>query len=165
MGAATWFPDSRRVLFIAAAPGEGERAYVQDIDGGQRKAVGPVGIGSPSSIARRPDDRRLVAERPGPLFADGTQWPTRVAAPSRMIGRFSGVLMGARCSSDGEADWLPRSSAVELATGRRTLVYEVSARDPAGAAGPSAAHHSGWEIVRVLFQRVLDDLFLVDGLK
>ena len=42
VGAATWFPDSRRVLFIAATPGEGERAYVQDIEGGQRNAVGPA---------------------------------------------------------------------------------------------------------------------------
>jgi len=72
VGRATWFPDSPRVLFIATTPGEGMRAYVQDIDGGQRNAVGPARINWPSVS---PDGQTIAAWSPnGPILfsPDGT---------------------------------------------------------------------------------------------
>jgi Tol biopolymer transport system component/predicted Ser/Thr protein kinase len=42
--AATWFPDSQRLLFAGSEPDRGLRLYVQDVDGGTPRPIGPEGI-------------------------------------------------------------------------------------------------------------------------
>ena len=54
---------------------------------------------------------------------------------------------------------------VELATGRRTLVYEVGARDSAGADAPWVRITPDGKSHAYSFWRTLDDLFLVQGLR
>jgi dipeptidyl aminopeptidase/acylaminoacyl peptidase len=167
VGTATWFPDSRRVLFIATTQGEGERAYIQDIEGGQRKAVGPAGISS-VRVSVSPDGQTIAASSPNGaiLFSsDGTQLP-----PCR------GTELNDRpiqWSADGRSLYVIRVGRlvtqifrIELATGRRTMLYELAARDPAGASAPL-----GMRLTRdgksyaYFWQRSLDDLYLVEGLK
>src|SRR4030095_7922510 len=64
----TWFPDSRRVLFAAEANGR-FRIYLQELDGGEARPIGPPEITPrpPSELPEAstgvsPDGRMLVAE-------------------------------------------------------------------------------------------------------
>ena len=70
-----WFPDGRRILFSAIEPGHEARLYVQDVDGGKPRAVGPEGLRLPSfGGAVSPDGTRTIAFDPdsGPvLYAIG----------------------------------------------------------------------------------------------
>jgi serine/threonine protein kinase len=167
VGSATWFPDSRRVLFIAATQGEGERTYIQDIEGGQRKAVGPAGIG-PVRVSVSPDGQTIAASSPNGaiLFSsDGTQFrPCRGTEPGdRPI----------QWSADGRSLYVIRVARqityifrIELATGRRTTLYELAARDPAGASAPLGMHLSrDGKSYAYALERILNDLYLVEGLK
>jgi Tol biopolymer transport system component len=152
-------------LFIAAAAGEDQRAYLQDIDGGQRTAIGPVGISSPTVS---PDGQTIAAASPnGPVL-------------------FSANGSGVRSFRGAEADDMPvgwtanggslfvrrpkrlvsQIFRVEVATGRRTLVDEVSARDWAGVNGPPSVRITpDGKSYAYSFFRAQDDLFLVEGLK
>ena len=164
---ATWFPDSRRVLFTAeATAGEGVRAYVQDIGGGQRTPVGPVGIGSPVAVS--PDGETIAAASPnGPVLfsVNGNEArPVRGTEPDDSPVQWS---------TEGRSLYVSRVQRqvsqifrVELLTGRRTLVHEVSARDWAGASWPFQLRITpDGKSYAYTFQRLLDDLFLVEGLK
>jgi len=167
VGLATWFPDSRRVLFIGTTQGEGQRAFIQDIEGGQRKAIGPAGISS-VRVSVSPDGQTIAASSPnGPILfsSDGTQLP-----PCR------GTELNDRpiqWSADGRSLYVivvgrlvSQIFRIELATGRRTLLYELAARDPAGASAPLSMRltRDGKSYAYAL-ERVLNDLYLVDGLK
>jgi len=167
VGSATWFPDSRRVLFIAATQGEGERTYIQDIEGGQRQAVGPAGIGS-VRVSVSPDGQTIAASSPNGaiLFSsDGTQLrPCRGTEPGdRPI----------QWSADGRSLYVIRVTRqitqifrIELATGRRATLYELAARDPTGASAPLGMHLSrDGKSYAYALERILNDLYLVEGLK
>jgi Tol biopolymer transport system component len=164
VGGATWLPDSRRVLFIAATQVEA-RAYIQDIEGGQRTAIGPAGIDSPRVS---PDGQTVAAWSPnGPILfsLDGTHlrpcrgtelgdWPIQWSADGRtlFVSQRGGVTT--------------QIVRIELATGRRTLLYELAARDPAGASAPVAVRLTpDGKSYAYNLERILDDLYLVDGLK
>jgi eukaryotic-like serine/threonine-protein kinase len=161
---ASWFPDSRRVLFIAAAPGEGARGYIQDLEGGQRKAIGPVGIGSP---AVSPDGQTIAASSPtGPLLFSADRSEPRQCRGTEVNDE------PIQWSADGRSLFVSQQKRlaaqifrVELATGRRTLVYEVGARDPAGADAPWVRITPDGKSHAYSFWRTLDDLFLVQGLR
>jgi dipeptidyl aminopeptidase/acylaminoacyl peptidase len=167
VGGATWFPDSRRVLFLAATQGEGLRAYIQDIEGGQRKAVGPAGFSS-FRVSVSPDGQTIAASSPNGaiLFSsDGTQLPPcRGTEPNdRPI----------QWSADGRSLYViqvgrlvTKVFRIELATGRRTMLYELAARDPAGASAPFNMRltRDGKSYAYGL-ERILNDLYLVEGLK
>ena len=167
VGGATWFPDSRRVLFLAATQGEGLRAYIQDIEGGQRKAVGPAGFSS-FRVSVSPDGQTIAASSPNGaiLFSsDGTQLPPcRGTEPSdRPI----------QWSADGHSLYViqvgrlvTKVFRIELATGRRAMLYELAARDPAGASAPYNMRltRDGKSYAYAL-ERILNDLYLVEGLK
>src|SRR5262249_42114483 len=44
VGGAGWLPDGRRVVFSAREKGEGDRIYVQAIDGGEPRPISPQGV-------------------------------------------------------------------------------------------------------------------------
>jgi len=76
-------------------------------------------------------------------------------------------------SADGRSLFVSREGRlatqivrVELANGRRTLLYELAARDTAGASRPFGVRLSpDGKSYAYSLQRVLDDLYLIDGLK
>jgi hypothetical protein len=54
---------------------------------------------------------------------------------------------------------------LELATGRKKLLWELAAHDPAGAFRPYVRVTPDGKWYAYTFQRDLSDLYLVDGLK
>ena len=161
---ATWFPDSRHILFIGQVATT-TRAYIVNIDGGEPQTVGPPGIESPSVS---PDGRTVVAvaanqlvvftvdraeTRPCPGAAPG-DWPLRWSADGRVL--FVGHVKG-------------RSTEIyrlELATGRRTFLKAIGPRDTAGMFGPPEVRLSAdGKSYAYSFWRSLSNLYLVDGLK
>lgn len=164
VGPATWFPDSRHVLFIAATAGESARGYVQDIEGGQPKAVGPAGIRSPSVS---PDGQTIAAWSPGgPVLFSANGGEPRAC---RGTGLNDQPL---QWSADGDSLFVSRPKGrgvqifrIELATARQIFLYELGPQDPAGATPLRVRLTPDGRSYAYSFRRFLHDLYLVEGLK
>jgi eukaryotic-like serine/threonine-protein kinase len=166
LGEGAWFPDGRRVVFTAEAHGGPAHAYVQDIEGGEPRSIGPSGISVPI-IA--PDGRTIAAlaqDRMPILFSidGGEPRPCPgLESTDRLI----------RWSADGRALFFMRYTGLtaevhrlELATGRKKLLWKLAARDPVGAYRPHVvALSADGKSYAHSFQITLSDLYLVDGLK
>jgi hypothetical protein len=159
-----WFPDSRRVLFMAETPGGVTRAYMQDIEGGEPRLIGPD-IWGPMVA---PDGRTIVAlgqEAKPVLFSidDGE------ARSCRGLGSEDRPI---RWSTDGRSLFFGRFNGLttevhrlELATGRRKLMWSVAAQDPAGAFRPGVTLTPDGKSYAYSLLRSVSDLYLADGLK
>jgi dipeptidyl aminopeptidase/acylaminoacyl peptidase len=161
---ASWFPDGRRVAFRARVKDSPPRTYVQDTDRGEPIPVGPPG----SRPIVAPDGRRIAesTER-GPVLV------TLGAADAEPCPGLEADDVPIVWSPDGHALFFTRVRPptveihrVELSTGREKRVRSLVIQDPAGVRPP--------EWVRVTpdgkyygysFQRILSDLYLVEGLK
>jgi Tol biopolymer transport system component len=129
-----WFPDGKRILFNGREPGHDWRMYVYDLNGGNPRAVTPVGVvGSLIS----PDGKAFIAADPeGKKYfysidgGDGRPIPGLSEDDREKISGWS---------ADGRSLYLYRFAEVplkisrlDLATGRRELFKEVMPADPAG---------------------------------
>jgi dipeptidyl aminopeptidase/acylaminoacyl peptidase len=165
----TWFSDGTRILLSASEPGHGSRLYVQEIPDGLPKAISAEGVVMDNGRAVSPDGTRVVAKGP-----DG-----RIAVYP--IGGGEPLSVPAVSSQDRPIGWAPdglgiyvvngttlpaRVDLVEAATGRRRPWKEITPSDPAGvlAVHPVLLTPDGKSYV-YSYRRVLDDLFLVEGLK
>jgi hypothetical protein len=165
-------PDGRRLLFDGNEPGRGRRPYVQDVDGrSPPRPFAPEGLrllpcGSPMSpdgrtvVLQRDDNHRLVlmAIDGGPERPLLGQLPDDQPVEWSPDGRFLYVAQIAPLPA--------RAARIELATGHREEVRTFRPGDPAGVLSvrPVLATPDGRTWV-FSFERVLDDLFLVEGLK
>jgi DNA-binding winged helix-turn-helix (wHTH) protein len=129
---AGWFPDSRRVVFTAAEPGQPLRVYAQDLEGGPVRALtGEVGL---ASFLVTPDARRLLARGPGATgqwrfhpVDGGAPEPAPVASMDRAL----------RFTADGTALFVAPFTRtaplvverVDLATGARTPWTQITTED------------------------------------
>ncbi len=163
-GSGNWFPDSRRVVF-AARSADGVRSYEQPLDGGEPKAIGPV---ETSGILVSPDAKTLLAKG-----SDGfVLVPVEGGEPRKCAGLES-EDWPIRWSADGASIYVARFQRittqvfrVELSGGRRVLLRELGARDPAGADySPSVTVTPDGKAYVCSFFRNLGDLYLVEGLK
>ncbi len=161
-----WFPDSRRVMFNASEHRGPVRLYVQDIEGGEPRAVGPpeaVGYGI------SPDGRHFVAQRPG---EPPSIYPVDGGNPTPCKGFQQGEL-AVRWTQDGRSlitrlgqGLSTDVSVIDIATGRRTHLWRLAASDPAGASFPiGIAVTPDTKGYAYSFLRVIEDLYLVEGLK
>ncbi len=166
---ATFFPDGGRLLLWANESGKGSRLFLQEIDGGTPRPLTPEGFDLPyGGKPISPDGRVVVALAPNRsvhlLTIDGGQ--------SRPI---PGTLEGDNpfgWTTDGRSLYVLRAGmparidVLDVATGARRLWKELTPPDPAGvlAIGPVLVTPDGKSWV-YSYRRVLDDLFLVTGLK
>ena len=160
-----WFPDSRRVLFMAEVNGT-SHAYVQDIDGGEPRSFGPPGILVPIVA---PDGRTIAALAqdfiPVLFSTDG--------GASRPCPGLESSDRPIRWSADGRSLLFLRRKGLtaevhqlELATGRQRLLKNLATQDPAGASAPGRVRLTpDGKSYAYAFMRNLSDLYLVDGLK
>jgi eukaryotic-like serine/threonine-protein kinase len=166
INALTWyrfFADGRRILFMAAEPGRPRRCYAQDIAGGLPKPVTPEG--KVGCIVPSPDGKFVITR-------DAEMYPLEGGEPRPVPGlsRAERVL---QWSADGKAiyvrnpDELPaKVYRVDLATGRRQLWKELAPSDPSGVDEiPLISITPDGKSYVYSYDRVLSDLYLVEGLK
>jgi serine/threonine protein kinase/Tol biopolymer transport system component len=168
MGGA-FLPGGQSVLLSARAPGEGTRLYVYELSGGARRPISPEGITAWVCRFLSPDGGEAFASAP-----DGrlTLYPVAGGEPQVVPGT-TAVDLPIRWSADGRGIYvqhgttLPsRVELVDVATGARRPRLELTPPDPAGVLVISPVYLSADGRSYVYsYRRVLDDLYVVDGLR
>ena len=168
---AAWLPDSKGLLLFAREPGKGLRVYLQMLDGSAASALTPEGYISPKGMIT-PDGKTFVARRLSDrkifLFPITGGENGRELSP---LDAQEGLL---RWAADGRSFFTYQSadrktaiiSKIDSVTGKREVVKEWMPADRAGVTGFDGAGISedGKTIV-YSYNRVVGDVYLVDGLK
>ena len=165
-------PDGRRAI-ITKADGAFQ---VLDLATGQRTPIGDASMSSTASARMvSPDGAWVMLRKPSsasPLESPHILISTQ-GAPSREVKGFEPGEVPMRWNADGTAfyvfnrDGFPtRIFRIELATGKRSLVREITPANPGGLPGirsfamtPDAQH------LAYNYVRKLSDLYLIEGLK
>lgn len=161
-----WLPDGKRILFAGSLPGRPARCFVQNVDDGHPRPVTPEGI---TACVASPDGKRVAARESitnrAQLYSiDGGQ-------PEPIPGLLPGESF----------DWTPdpkfmyvhqwkeppiKIYRLNLATGQRQLVRELTPPDTKGLCGMSKIRLSADGRSYVYgYTRLLSDLYLVNGLR
>ena len=170
-----FFPDGRRVLFHGRRPGEGLRAFVQDLPAGEPRPISPdlayVGRGVIS-----PDGQWVAESVNSPEGIRHLLFPVNGGEP-RPIRGARAEDSPLQWSSDGRdlfvRTWLPNTPETEsrilrlsLQTGARTLLRTVRPADRAGAGFVrSFALTRDGRSYAYQYPQLLHDLYLATGLK
>jgi dipeptidyl aminopeptidase/acylaminoacyl peptidase len=162
--------DSQRIVMLGQRRGELSRAFVQSVDGGPPRPFTPPGMGVSSPWWALPvsSDGRIIARNEhgdvSIFFVDGRS-PVPISGirenevPIQWTSDGLGLLVTSGTGAPRVVD------RIDLGTGRRTRVLEITAREKAGlrlsivAVSPDAKYyvHS--------YSRLLSDLYVVEGLK
>jgi Tol biopolymer transport system component len=163
-----FLPDGKRVLFLGR-PGSGAlRLYVQNLDGGELRAISPEGMEA-GSMAASPDGRFVAAQGPDSKIAI---YAVDEGAPRPLPGAEAGespILW----SADGGSLYVYRTSEapvrvfkVDIATGRRELWKTIAPADRSGLVSidnivmtPDARSYA------YSFARILTSLEVAEGLR
>ena len=164
-----WMPSGREVLVSASAPGKGPRVYRLDLAGGAPKPITPEGV----SLARTnvsPDGKHAAA-----VVAENGQtrlFPVDGGAPLDIPGLQAGERVNG-WSEDGRAVFAVNGkrfplqvTRIDVGTGRRELVKDLTPSDLAGVVPGSNVHatpdgkHFSYNVAQLS-----SVLFLVDGLR
>jgi Tol biopolymer transport system component len=165
---ARWFPDGKRFAFTGNEVGRGVHIYVQDLEGGQAKAISPEGVDA-LAFAVSPDGQYVVGIGPD---QKGYLYPIAGGDPKAVNGMEPGDIP-INFSTDGHSIYLYRTGEVpakvyrvELATGKKTVWKQIAPLDPTGVStiGPILMTPDGQTYVYG-FHRTVGDLYLVEGLK
>jgi Tol biopolymer transport system component len=164
---ASWFPDGKRILFVAAGSDRQPRSYIQDVDGGEARAITDETV---QATLISPDGKLLAAV--GTAGAQlrpvdgGEPRPIRGALPGDELVQWSsdGRFLFLRALGDSAIEFF----RVDLSTGRREPWKRIEAADPVGLIGiqPASVHMTpdGRSYV-YSYWKVLTELYLVDRLK
>jgi dipeptidyl aminopeptidase/acylaminoacyl peptidase len=165
---AAWFPDGRRIAFVAAAPGHAARVWVQELTGTAPKPLTPEGFRFWHVRPISPDGRYLFADSP----ARGTMIFPVAGGEPRPVPGIAPPQTPIRWSADGRHLFVRnaaipmRISLLDLETGRQTPWKEIAPPDLAGATPPVAVWLSAdGKSYAYSLERRLSDLYLVDGLR
>jgi len=157
-----WFPDGRRVAFIAEAQGA-RRTYGQDLDGGEPRTIGPA-----ETALVTPDGRSLVVVHDGKAYFEAIE-----GGEPRPIPGFEPGESPVTWSRDGRSLFLTRFQDLSIQvhrldtlTGRRELLFDLRPPDPAGVAPyPGLAVSADGRSYAYSFIRNLSELYLIEGLR
>jgi Tol biopolymer transport system component len=164
---ASWFPDGKRILFVAAGSDRQPRSYIQDVDGGEARAITDETV---QATLISPDGKLLAAV--GTAGAQlrpvdgGEPRPIRGALPGDELVQWSsdGRFLFLRALGDSAIEFF----RVDLSSGRREPWKRIEATDPVGLIGiqPASVHMTpdGRSYV-YSYWKVLTELYLVDSLK
>jgi Tol biopolymer transport system component len=169
-----WAPSSgggfgERLILAANEPGRGMRLYIQSLEGKDVRAFTPEGTGPAWAVT--PDGARVAA-----ADADRRLMSYEVAGgvePSPIPGCEPGDVP-VRFTPDGRSLYvLTRGDRgrgeihrVNVTTGDRELWKEITPADPTGLAGvPRVFLSDDGQSYVYSFVRMLDELYLVDGLR
>jgi hypothetical protein len=165
-------PDGRRILIGAAGR---EPFQLLDLATGQRTPIGETGMSSTANARIVSPDGAwvLLRKRSTNPFESPHLLLSTKGAPSREMKGMDKGEVPLRWNTDGTAiyvfnrDGFPtRIIRIDVATGKRTLVREITPTNPGGLPGirsfamtPDAQH------LAYNYVRKLSDLFLIEGLK
>ena len=167
---ADWCADSQRFVFAAIEPGRQVRLYIQDIRGGEPRAISGEGLYLRFGRMLSPDEKYMAA-------IDTKDGKIRIVpvegGASKPVPGTEAHELPAGWTVDGRSlyTYLPDSVAptkvylVDVASGQRKLWKEITPADPAGTYGIDglAINRDGKAYVYNL-GRILSDLYLVEGL-
>ncbi|HEY3125025.1 MAG TPA: hypothetical protein VGK70_13320, partial [Thermoanaerobaculia bacterium] len=166
---AKFFPDGRRILFVGNEPGHGARLFTVDLSGGKPRGITPEGVIISQQDPFSPDGKAIVANGPDRRI---TIYPTEPGEP-RPVPGLSPEDYAIRWSANGRSVYvfnvLARPGVVDLVdiqTGKRTPWKEFHPPDPAGVLNiaPFLMTPDGATYL-YSYRRMLDDLYVVTGLK
>jgi len=169
--AATWFPDSKRILFTGSEAGHGLRLYVQSIDGGKPQAITPEGITAAlPGFAISPDQKYVAA-----IGSDHSAmlYPVEGGGAPRPIPGVADKEFPLRFSSDGRTLYMwsrgdvpAHVTKLDIETGKREHWKDLLPADPAGVERISnVLVTADGKAYAYCYARLLSDLFVVEGLK
>jgi Tol biopolymer transport system component len=135
---ATWFPDGRRILLVAADDEGIPRSYVQEMETGRLEPVGEKGM---LAMLPMPDESRVLIGDP---LGPHELWPLGPGKPTAVAG-LTAEDRPIQWSPDGKVLYLRRVEGLalniyrySLATGERRLWKTLRPQDPAGVIGIGA---------------------------
>ena len=164
-----WLPSGKQVLFVGNEPGHGSRLYLLDVPLGKPRAMTPEGVGvvnythyvSPDGQSFLGLDASGTSSTYSIRSGEGT--PVRGLSPGEVAFGWAG---------DGKSVYAYRPAVpalvyrVDLSTGKRELWKELDPPNPAGINFIRAPHISAdGKAYAYNYNRVLSELFLVDGVK
>jgi eukaryotic-like serine/threonine-protein kinase len=163
---AGWFPDGQRILFAGFEEGKAFRMYAQDLNGGAPRAITPEGVAVRSDTLS-PDAKWVAATVKRRLV----RFPADGGDPQPIPGSEEADTP-LRWRGDGRAIFvrngrLPaRIFSIDVTTGQRTLIHEISPRDTVGVGsiGDIRLTPDGKSYAYV-YIRNLFSLYQVTGLK
>ena len=165
---AKWLPDGKQIVFSGNGPDHGVRFYVQDINGGNPRAISPEGVHA-TAFAVSPDGRYVAGIGPdqhGYLYpvAGGEPQPVRGFPLGEQPVAWSGD--GRFLYTDRPGELPTQIFKLDISTGQRTPFRQLMPSDPAGVEtlGPILLTPDGKTCVYG-YHRTLSDLYLVEGQK
>jgi predicted Ser/Thr protein kinase len=159
--------DGRRIAFEANEPGHGLRIYVQDVNGGKAAPITAEGI-NPSRIFVSPDTRWIAAigsDTRVHLFptAGGAPKDLPASRPGDSPAGWSGDGLRLYVSLSGVPGYLDQ---IDLATGGRTRLRELSSPDTAGVLAVGAARVTpDGQTILFGYVRILSTMYRAHGLQ
>jgi eukaryotic-like serine/threonine-protein kinase len=169
-GDDTFTPDGNQVVFTGRAPGQARRIYIQDISGGEPRALTPEGLtGSRVFIGPRvsPDGRLLLAQN---AAGKVVLLPMEGGEPREVHGLTSDEAV-ANWSADGRGLYIYRLHRpfqifqLDPVSGRRQLLRTIEPSDPSGIIGDLEAFVlAGGRSYVYSFQRHLSELYVVKNM-
>ncbi len=165
-----WSHDGKRLVFTGSEAGSGNRIYIQEIAGGDPRAISTDGYTAfPRSLAM--DDRSLIVAAP-----DGSLVRMPVAGGS--INPIPGTEAGDQLlgwASDGRrifvyhpAELRPRIFTVDLTNGERRLWKQIEPVDPVGLMPfrPTFADLTpNGRNIAYYYNRYIDELYVAEGVR
>jgi eukaryotic-like serine/threonine-protein kinase len=162
---AAWFPDGKRLLLTAAEKGHGRRLYVRDLTSGPPRPITPEGVHAPHLL---PDGARVLAvdakENRVMYHVDGGEpRPVPGISPDESILGFDEKGENAYV---GHGVIPVRLDRLDLATGKRSFLREITLADPTGVETIETAHvSSDGRAYCYSFMRSLSRLYVIEGLR
>jgi WD40 repeat protein len=161
---ARWMPDGKSIVLAGSEAGHAQRTYIQDLKGGLPSPITAEGI---AGTRASPDGRSVAA-----VSADQALYvcPVNGGSP-RLVMQLLPNEQPIQWTPDGRSVYVglfgPSLSVdrIELGTGRRVPWRTFSLPNPAGVGIWTMALTPDGRSYAYSYGRILDDLYLVDGLK
>ncbi len=162
-----WFPDGKRLLLAGRVPAHPPRMWVRNLEAGPPRPVTPEGVasGSVSPDGKLVAAADMKAERWALYPVDGGADPRPISGtrPGEEIIGFDDKGQSLNIRS---GDLNMRIERLDLTSGQRTLIREVTPADPTGVARIVTLQLTpDGRAYCYSFMRSLSRLYMVDGLR
>ena len=161
---ADFLPDGRRIAFVGAESGHPRRTWIQELAGGLPSAVTPEGM---VGVKTSPDGRWLAAVSQDFTL---TLFPLQGGEP-KPLAKLDQLEAVSQWSADGRTLFVAREGSqldvfgINAQSGERQLWKTFEVSDPAGVRLLGFVITRDGRSCAYTYFRILDELYLVEGLK